>query len=201
MHGGHAVHGQIVEVAQPHVLERVERVSLLGEEDVIGLDGVEGHHPQGIVGEKVEEEHVPAPLDPTDQPGCDGPALDDEHQRRLPLEADSFEPSEDPELIGGLGAAVLVEGVVAPVGEGTDLVTHGHELVPKVHSHVLRTLEGQHDEPAHAASLAQAPDRRSSREVESREILTPSRGARTVRMTGTIVTRTAPAPPREKGAS
>ena len=42
---GHAVHRQIVQVAQARLLERPQRVALLGEEGVVGLDAVERDHP------------------------------------------------------------------------------------------------------------------------------------------------------------
>src|SRR5262249_16600343 len=77
--------------------------------------------------------------------GGDGAALDDETEGGPPLLAKPLQPPEDEELIGGFGAAVLVERIVAPVREGANLMAHGHEFVAKIHAHVVGTVEGQHD--------------------------------------------------------
>ena len=148
---------QVVEVPEAHALERAKRVPLLGEEDVVRLDPLERDHPERIVGEQVQEERARAGLDAPDELGGDRPALEDEHQARPPLAAQRLELPEDPDLVARLGAAVLVQDIVAAVGEGAHLVAHRHELVAEVHPHELGPDEGHHDQPAHAAEPSTAP--------------------------------------------
>ena len=62
----------------------------------------------------------------------------------------ALQAAGDPALVQGLAARVLVEHVVAPVGEGPHLVAEGGQLLREVHAHVPRPLPRQHDQPAHA---------------------------------------------------
>src|SRR6185436_7185381 len=86
----------------------------------------------------------------SDELGAEGPALDDEGQRWSPREPDALEPPGDPALVERLAAGVLVQHVVASIGEGPHLVTEGGELLRKIDAHVPRPVERQHDQPAHA---------------------------------------------------
>ena len=122
VHGGHAVHRQVVEVAQPDRLQRAQRVALLGEEDVVRLQALERDHPQRVVGEEVHEPRADRARTRSTKSGVIGPPLMTSttsgrqsrqarsRRRRMQL------------LVGGLGRRVLVERVVAPVGEEPDLV-------------------------------------------------------------------------------
>ena len=148
---GHAVHGQVVQVAQPDRVQRAQRVALLGEEDVVGLQALERDHPQRVVGEEVDEERVAALLHAPDQLRRDRPALDHQHHVGPPVAARALEAPEDEALVGGLGRRVLVEGVVAPVREEADLVAEPAQLVAEVHAHQSRPRERQDDQPPHAA--------------------------------------------------
>src|SRR5262249_56054161 len=108
MHGGHAVHGEVVQVADTHALQRAQGVALLREEDVVGLDAVERHHEERIVRKEVDEEDVAALLHPPHEPGGDGPALDDEDDGRAPLLTEPPHAAEDDDLIPALAATALV---------------------------------------------------------------------------------------------
>ena len=111
-----------MQVAQTDGLEAAHGVALLGEEDVVGLDALERDHPQRVVGKEVDEDDVEARLDSPHEAGRDGAALDHQHHVGPIAQAHALEPAQDPELVGGLGRCVLVEGIVAPVGEEPDLV-------------------------------------------------------------------------------
>ena len=147
--GRHTVHRQIVQVAQPDLLQAAHRIALLGEEDVVRLDAAERDHPQRIVGEEVDEQGVGARLHAPDEIGRDGTALDDEHDIGTPRRARALEQAQDPELVGGLRRLVLVERVVAPVLEEPHRVTARGELLAKIDAHEAGPIERKHDEPTH----------------------------------------------------
>src|SRR5207253_7798578 len=94
MRRGHAVHRQVREIPQPDLLEATHRVALLREEQVVRLDRLERHHPERVVGEEVEEERVHLALYTRDQIRGDGPALDDQHETRLPGQARALERAQ-----------------------------------------------------------------------------------------------------------
>ena len=145
----HAIHWQVREVPDPDLLEAAHRVALLGEEDVVRLDRLEGQHPERVVGEEVEEEDVALPLYARDQSRGDGTTLDDEDEAGAPGEARALEGAQDVGLVRGLRAPVLVEGVVLAVLEGPDLVAEAAQLIGEVHPREPGPLEGEDDEPAH----------------------------------------------------
>src|SRR5262245_24547046 len=146
---GHAVERQVVQVAQAHALERAQRVALLGEEQVVGLDALERNHQQRIVRKEVDEERVGLRLDGADQSGADGPALDHEDDAGAPRKAHTLEPLADPALVRSFGAAILVERILAAVCERPYLVTESVQLVAEIHAHVTWALERQDDQPPH----------------------------------------------------
>src|SRR5262249_40750929 len=113
----------------------------------------------GLSGKKLMKRTSRRPFTRRTSPGAMRPPLITmtiERPHTLPMRS-SRRASEDEEVIGGVGAAVLVERIVAPVREGANLMAHGHEFVAKIHAHVVGTVEGQHDQPAHAESLAHPP--------------------------------------------
>ncbi len=153
VHRRDAVHGEVMEVGDPDLLEAPERIALFREEHIIRLDALERDHPERVVGEEIDDDGVQARLDAPDHARRDRPSLDDQDHLGPPVQARALQPPQDPELVGLLGADILVERVVPPVGEGAHLVAQGEELVPEVHAHVLGALERQHDQPAHGLTL------------------------------------------------
>src|SRR5262249_24064537 len=139
----------VVQIAQAHALERAQRVALLGEEHIVGLDALERNHQQRIVGEEVHEERIGLRLDGADQSGPDGPALDHEDDAGAPREADALEPLADPALVRSFRAAILVERILAAIRERPYLVTESVQLVAEIHAHVTWALERQDDQPPH----------------------------------------------------
>src|SRR5207245_8907464 len=101
------------------------RVALLGEEDVVRLHGLEGDHPQRIVGKDVDDARAYPLPEAGDELGTERSALDDESEGRAPREPDALQASADPSLVERLAPGVLVQQVVAAVCERPHLVAEG----------------------------------------------------------------------------
>jgi hypothetical protein len=138
-----------MKVPEAGLLERAQRIALLGEEKIVGLDALERNHHQRVVGEHVDHAGADSPAKAFDDLGPERPALDDQRQLRAPRTSGALEPPGDPPLIEGLARRVLVEDVLAPVGERAHVVAEGGELLGEVDAHVPRPVERQHDQPAH----------------------------------------------------
>jgi hypothetical protein len=145
----HAVHGQVVQVAQADGFQLTERVALLGEEDVVRLDLLERHHPQRVVGKEIERDRARRALDRSHDAGIEWAALDHQHDVGAELARLALEPPVQRVLVRGLRRLVLVEEVVAAVGEAVDAVAECAELVGEIHAHVAGAGVRHDDQPAH----------------------------------------------------
>src|SRR3989442_15112790 len=96
--GGDAVERHVPDVGEADLLQAVQSVTVLGEEKIVGLDALEGQHPERVVREVVDEERVAPGLQTSYRIGRDRPALADEDDRRFPAQAGTLQTTQDESL-------------------------------------------------------------------------------------------------------